>query len=162
MRTNRRNLLIGIGTAAVGSGAAIGSGALTQVQANRSLSVTTADDTNALISIEEHPNSPVSLSTESGPNSQTIISIDLSDLNDDATTTLSPILKITNTTSEDVGIEITTSGASGVTFESGGTDLSTTPVTVSSGGSIGVGVEVDTTGTVSGGTVTINADSGLA
>jgi hypothetical protein len=42
---NRRNVLIGIGTAAAGSGVVFGSGAFTQLQADRSVSIgVTADD----------------------------------------------------------------------------------------------------------------------
>lgn len=52
MRLNRRNVLIGIGTVAVGSGAALGSGAFTQVSAQRTMSVDVAGDANAFLALE--------------------------------------------------------------------------------------------------------------
>ena len=53
MKMNRRQALIGIGTLAVGSGAALGSGAFTSVEANRDVSVVTAGDADAALGIED-------------------------------------------------------------------------------------------------------------
>ena len=49
---NRRNVLLGLGTAAAGSGIVFGSGAFTQVQADRELVVTVEDDSAAVLGIE--------------------------------------------------------------------------------------------------------------
>ena len=51
---NRRNVLLGLGTAAAGSGIVFGSGAFTQVQAERDLTIGIDDDSNALL--ELNPN----------------------------------------------------------------------------------------------------------
>ena len=49
---NRRKVLLGIGTAAAGAGAVFGSGAFTQVEAQRDLTIGIDDDSDALIGIE--------------------------------------------------------------------------------------------------------------
>jgi len=48
---NRRSILLGFGTAAAGAGAVFGSGAFTQVQADRDLTVRVDEDSNALLGI---------------------------------------------------------------------------------------------------------------
>jgi len=48
---NRRKFLIGAGSLAAGSAAAMGTGAFTSVQANRNLSIQTAGDADAFLSI---------------------------------------------------------------------------------------------------------------
>jgi hypothetical protein len=52
MNVNRRNVLLGLGTAAAGSGAVFGSGAFTQVEAERSLSVTVDKDSAASVALK--------------------------------------------------------------------------------------------------------------
>jgi len=48
---NRRSILLGFGTAAAGAGAVFGSGAFTQVQADRDLTIRVDEDSNALLGI---------------------------------------------------------------------------------------------------------------
>ena len=48
---NRRTFLATLGTATAGTSAAVGTGAFTSVSANRSVSVRTADDSNALLGL---------------------------------------------------------------------------------------------------------------
>ena len=61
---NRRNVLLGLGTAAAGSGAVFGSGAFTQVQADRDVSINVTGDNNALLGIE--PTDNAALARRSG------------------------------------------------------------------------------------------------
>jgi hypothetical protein len=49
---NRRQALIGIGSLAVGSGAALGSGAFTSVEADRDVSIETAGDDSAYLTLD--------------------------------------------------------------------------------------------------------------
>lgn len=56
MQLHRRAILVGIGTAAVGSGAVFGSGAFTQVQATRDLTIGVDEDSTALLALEQNPN----------------------------------------------------------------------------------------------------------
>lgn len=53
---NRRNVLLGLGTAAAGSGIVFGSGAFTQVQAERSVTIGVDEDSNALLALEAGDN----------------------------------------------------------------------------------------------------------
>jgi hypothetical protein len=48
----RRTMLIGLGSVIAGGGAVLGTGAFTQVQADRSVSVNVAEDSTALVGIE--------------------------------------------------------------------------------------------------------------
>jgi len=64
MDMNRRSVLIGIGTAAVSTGAVFGSGAFTQVEADRTVSVAVADDSNAHVGLVD--NADVSAATTDG------------------------------------------------------------------------------------------------
>lgn len=51
MSMNRRNVLIGLGAVAAGGGAVLGSGAFSQVQAERTVSVTTAGDASGFLQL---------------------------------------------------------------------------------------------------------------
>lgn len=51
MDMNRRNVLIGVGAAAVGSGIVFGSGAFTQVSADRDITIEVDDDSQALLEL---------------------------------------------------------------------------------------------------------------
>lgn len=164
MRTSRRNLLIGIGTAAVGGGAVVGSGALTQVEANRSVTVDVADDSNAFIELEESDDPPGNfVNTASGTNGASVIELQLDNLNDDALTTVGPVFDITNTANENVAVQITNDGGGDLTFREyqGGPDLGSNWVTVDAGNTLQVEIEVDTQGTnaVSASEITVEADS---
>jgi len=76
---NRRKFLIGAGSLAAGSAAAMGTGAFTSVEANRSVTVNTSADSDALLRFEatsDNENGAYA-STDNGE-----IEIDLSDLSD--------------------------------------------------------------------------------
>lgn len=171
---NRRNLLIGIGTAAVGSGAVLGSGALTQVSADRTATVNTADDSSAIIELgipSGAPNVVTDGSTSTnGNNGQSIIDINLSNLNDNATTTLSPVFSIENGLDSAVGVKVTSSASGGVSIRTVGDGTSLTSDyynldasdTNTDGGTdyIEVELEIDTSTVTSGDiTLTIEADT---
>ena len=115
MRLTRRNALIGLGTVAAGAGVVGGSGAFTQVEAERTVNISTAGDGSAALTLEgtgsSHANEYVS--TSSGT-----IQLDLdgtssgstSGLNKNAKTTIDNLVKITNNGSQDLtklNVEIT-------------------------------------------------------
>lgn len=130
MRLNRRNVLIGIGTVAVGSGAALGSGAFTQVSAERTMTVDVAGDANAFLALEAVAST--SAVTDTGGTDSNELEIDLSDsltgaagqgVNDNATTyigelddTVSPptiptaAFTITNNGADPVDVSVSVSG----------------------------------------------------
>jgi hypothetical protein len=164
---NRRNVLIGIGTAAAGSGAVLGSGALTSVSANRTLSITTVDDDTASTNVQLSADSSLVTNTGSGNNGQSQLEISLDNLNDDATTTLDPAFTVTNNVGDGVGVKVTSS-IGGVTLEteSSGQTITSFPSgsgddhNLDDGGSVSVVVEVDTaTATDASGTITVEADT---
>ena len=92
MAMNRRNVLIGLGTVAAGGGAAIGTGAFSQVEAERNVGLTPAGDgsANVEISVDEASNA---ITTASG--SSNTIGIDGANLNYDAITNVNQVLTIT-------------------------------------------------------------------
>ena len=90
MAMNRRNVLIGLGAVAAGGGAALGTGAFSTVEAERTVSLSAADDNNANVelSVDETSNAI----SDSGSNT---INIDGENLNYDAITTVDGALTIT-------------------------------------------------------------------
>ncbi|WMT06074.1 hypothetical protein NP511_11835 [Natrinema thermotolerans] len=52
MRMNRRNVLVGLGTIVAGGGAALGTGAFSSVEAERTVTVETAGDANAFLGLD--------------------------------------------------------------------------------------------------------------
>jgi len=95
----RRKFLIGAGSTAIGASALVGSGAFTSVSANRSLIVETADDADALLGIAStgSANANDYVDDSGDAVSITIESDEGGDgVNDDATTYINDLLKITN------------------------------------------------------------------
>ena len=159
MAMNRRNVLIGLGTVAAGGGAALGTGAFSQVEADRTVNVTTSDDASALLafSVDTSYNGISDDSgTADGTNDQNIVQIDLVDINDEATTTFDAALTVTNNGSEQVTLTASTV-PTGLTFSGPNNDFSGGGETITTGGSVDIDISVDTTETISGDTVTFDA-----
>jgi len=96
----RRNLLIGMGSLAAGGAATIGTGAFTSVQANRTVTIATADDSDAYLAFDQ---TDATNSSYVGTNSNGSIYIDLDNnsvsgdgLNANATTQINDLFKIRN------------------------------------------------------------------
>jgi hypothetical protein len=167
MNLNRRNVLIGIATVAMITGAALGSGAFTSVEADRALNVGLADDSNAIL--EMGANSSL-VGTTTGTNGQTILQIDLQQLNDDAVTQIAPAFYIHNEMGEPVGVTIN-NAPSGVTLETNtnGQDITSAPAAgddhaLGTGDTVSVDMTIDSTGSLTTGsnTITIEANTTLA
>lgn len=92
MRMNRRNVLVGLGTIVAGGGAALGTGAFSSVEANRTVSVTTAGDADALVAF----NITSSLLEGTEGSDDEMIQFDLEDLNIGAITRFDGGFEITN------------------------------------------------------------------
>lgn len=106
MDLNRRSVLLGLGTAAATVGGAFASGAFSSVEATRTVNLNTADDTNALLSFQA--NSPagdniIATEDESG---SSVIKIEQTDLNENATTTFTGALAVGNSGGKDVGLSV--------------------------------------------------------
>ncbi|WP_276258740.1 hypothetical protein [Haloglomus litoreum] len=116
MAMNRRNVLIGLGAVAVGGGAAFGSGAFSQVEAARTVDVTTTGDANGFIGIEgdnEYVNNDADSSSSE-------LTIDLGApgdqaFNPNAVTELDGVVTITNNNQEGEAVDISLSTDGGST-----------------------------------------------
>jgi hypothetical protein len=107
MKMNRRQALIGIGSLAVGSGAALGSGAFTSVEANRDVTLQTSGDSSAYLSLvgdDEY------ISNDGTGDS--VLTIDLgagtpgSGFNNDAITEVAGIVEISNSAADSSSFDI--------------------------------------------------------
>lgn len=162
MRTNRRNLLIGLATATVGGGAAFGSGAFSQVEADRTVNISVTDDNNSSTLLQLSANADTALVTNDG-NSSSELKFNLDNLNDNAVTTVSPAFTVTNNGGQNVAVRVRAMdtdastdaevGAFSFTSNTNGNDMTTYPASgddnnLTSGGSVTVDMQVDSdTGT---------------
>ncbi|WP_204366745.1 hypothetical protein [Natrinema versiforme] len=101
---NRRNVLVGLGTIVAGGGAALGTGAFSSVEAERTVSVTTAGDDSAFLGISGNSDY-----VQDGDSNTSEFVIDLGSygdqegdgFNENAKTVLNDVLTITNQGSDD-------------------------------------------------------------
>jgi len=108
MKMNRRQALIGIGSLAVGSGAALGSGAFTSVTAERDVNVNISGDSSALLGVSV-VGDEVTNST-SGENTVTISFGSTTGFNDNAVTELGNVLDLDNNGSSQIVASLGTGG----------------------------------------------------
>ncbi|MGB9956597.1 hypothetical protein ACOZ4B_09440 [Haloferax prahovense] len=191
MAINRRNILIGLGALVGGGGALVGTGAFTTVSAAREVSVDTAGDANAYLTIEGDDN------YVSNDNSDTLtINLGGADdsgtdrgFNQNAVTTLSDVVTITNNSADGTGATVgvstdapsnspTASGSASFVFGDGSGnavavvtfyvgDASTdaidsgSTVDLSSGNSAALDVEIDTTDSTLNNAGSIDAEPSL-
>jgi hypothetical protein len=101
---NARTLLIGIGIVAVVTGGVLGSGALTQVNAERSATVTTTGDASAAIGLSAAPGVDSTINSTS-TTADGELQIAFNNINLNATTTTTAF-QVTNNLNEPVGIQI--------------------------------------------------------
>ena len=86
MTMNRRNVLIGLGTVAAGGGAALGTGAFSQVEAERTVNIDVNGDASA--AVELTANTSVRGVTQDGSGANNELSIELTNVNDGALTSI--------------------------------------------------------------------------
>jgi hypothetical protein len=136
MKIDRRKTLIGLGTLASGSGILFGTGAFTQVTAERSVSASITTDSNANLALTPDNNNITTTSNSPGSRLQ----VDVSSLNENATTVFGSVFTIDNNGEDGVGIRITayddsdtdvTGGA--LTFSSNANDQDLTSFPTASG-----------------------------
>ncbi|PSP78391.1 hypothetical protein BRC81_07535 [Halobacteriales archaeon QS_1_68_20] len=151
---NRRNALIGLGSLAVGGGALFGSGAFSQVQADRTASFSVTNDGSALLGLSG--DGSYVTETNTGPAGASTIEFQFTKLNDNASSTFEGVLTITNNTQDgaDKSVYIQDDGtvtAGGVIdfVDSAGTEGSivgsANAATLAAGDSITCDVVIDTT-----------------
>lgn len=162
MKLNRRNALIGLGAIATGGGALFGSGAFSQVEADRTMTVSLSDDSTAELTLN---GTSTYATTETGTNGSNILRLEFNNLNDDAVSTFDGVFEITNNDSDgnDHSVQVVSSGEIDGTIidfqDSGGTSLVDNPQTVTNGSTITVTIVIDSRSAVSNSqTVTIRAN----
>lgn len=77
---NRRQLLAGLGAAAAGGGAALGTGAFTSVEANRQVDVQVADEDQAYLALDASSNDNGIFVTDSGDSTNNQLGLDFNDV----------------------------------------------------------------------------------
>lgn len=147
MKMNRRNALVGLGGLAIGGGALFGSGAFTQVEADRSVSVNTADDSDALIAFTNLNGDYVTYNADGA------IEIDITDVNIDGSLTIDDAFTIENNHTEQVNLNDPWSeDENNITVELTAASSSLDAET----GTTTVDVEVDTTDATSSATLDVD------
>lgn len=166
---NRRQLLAGLGAAAAGGGAALGTGAFTSVEADRSVNVSVADEDQAYLALDKLSAASYPNATFVSQNASTGISIDINDATGteddgdgvglDSVYEFDNLFQVKNQGTQDVDLSITTLSdsdfdpdASGLSVEFyDGTDSSTSldpdtgsSVTISTGNSVNIGLKITT------------------
>jgi len=125
MKMNRRKALIGIGSLAVGSGAALGSGAFTTVEASRDVTVQTTSDDSAALGLSSS-SSYVNNNASSG-----VLTIDIGSvgnaLNEDAVTTLNEVVTVSNNSADGNAKTVSLASASSPPADSAINDSGTDP-----------------------------------
>jgi len=138
----RRKFIIGAGALGAGISTAIGTGAFTSVEAERSFSVATAGDAEAYLR----------MTAADSPNAQYVdeqsdtLSVTLDSLNENAVTTVDDLFLLQNEGTQAISVYLTDS-SDAVTFEADGSSVEGVDgaVRLGVGESVTVDVEVDTT-----------------
>ncbi|WP_380683122.1 hypothetical protein [Saliphagus infecundisoli] len=138
MRMNRRNVLAGIGMTVVAGGGALASGAFSQVEADRSVSVTTAGDGSALLQFDVDDSYNGIDDTGDG-----VVALTFQDINQDAVTTFEGALTVTNNGSDDVSLSASNVPAAITFTDANGTDLANGVDIPSGGNSANFDIEID-------------------
>lgn len=100
MRMNRRNVLLGLGTVVAGGGAALGTGAFSQIEADRTASISVASDSTALLTLGGDTTSQLINETDG------TLGIDQGNINLEAKTTVDQGIDITNNGGQEVSISV--------------------------------------------------------
>lgn len=114
---NRRTILLALGAAAVLTGIVFGTGAFTQVEADRNVTVNVSDDSDAFLALEQAPANSEYVTNATGGAGRNVVEISLDDtsgasglgVNDNAVTNVTPVLNVTNQGTQPV--DVTVSGA---------------------------------------------------
>ncbi|TQQ79551.1 hypothetical protein [Halonotius roseus] len=165
MQLTRRNTIIGLGTVAAGAGIISGSGAFDSVEANRSFEVSVTGDGGALLGLNA-TNDTIAGEEPGGAGGNEVIFFEINDsetggdasLNEDSTTRFNDAFSITNNNDQTVLVSILLpSGMEGVSFTladeralydqpgSSPTDLVEESVELTTGESISLDLQIDTT-----------------
>jgi len=160
MQLTRRNTIIGLGTLAAGAGVIGGSGAFDSVEANRSFEVSVSGDAGALLGLEA-TNDTIAGMESGGAGGNDVIFFEINDaeaggdaaVNENAVTEFFDAFSVTNNGTQDVNLSIELpASVSGIAFtladergDANPTDLASESYELTSGSSISVDLQIDTT-----------------
>lgn len=154
MKLNRRNTLIGLGTIVGGGGAALGTGAFSTVEADRTVDFGTTGDADALLAFEVNSETLEGENDEDGQ-----IEINVEDLNEDATTRFDGAITVTNNGENDVELSIR-DGPEDMRIEHGGENLNSEEVSIGNDGlDLDVIFDIDGDASTEDGEVTFVAEA---
>ncbi|MFP8952011.1 hypothetical protein ACLI4Z_03420 [Natrialbaceae archaeon A-arb3/5] len=134
MRMNRRNVLVGLGTIVAGGGAALGTGAFSSVEATRDVDLNTTGDSDALLQLVDGGSELVTVAEGQ-------LELGSDSLNEDATTTATAAIEVTNNGQNNVGFSVRDDGFDVLDFEVGGESIVGSPVDLDADG--GNTLEID-------------------
>ncbi len=100
MKMNRRNVLVGLGTIVASGGAALGTGAFSSVEADRTVNLQTSGDSSALLQLD--PAGTQNVASQTGDT----LEFDQHSVNENARTEFQPGFTITNNGDNSVGVYI--------------------------------------------------------
>jgi hypothetical protein len=162
MPTSKRKWVAALGLVAVMTGVVFGTGAFTQVQAERTVDVDVADDSDAFLGIYETTGDYTQV--DAGPAGANTVEIVLNDssaangigVNDRAVTTVDSVINVSNEGTQPVDIRVD-SAPTGVNL----TGLPATGVSVGTNVTVGVNVSTDPDVDISGGQLTGDIQQGI-
>ena len=99
MSPRRRSVIVGLGSLVAGLGTVVGSGAFSSVSADRTVSIETTGDTDALLGIETGDDGSKYVDDDSDT-----VEVAIEEANDDAVTAVDRLLKVTNNGAEEVTV----------------------------------------------------------
>ncbi|QKY20962.1 DUF1102 domain-containing protein [Halolamina sp. CBA1230] len=172
---DRRKFIAGLGSLTAAGAAGIGTGAFTSVSADRTVSVSVADDSSAFLTLKQHVGGRPNQVFSSYEDGQLVLDFDETDVggggvNQDAVTEFANVFKLENhgTQAVNVWFEHDIPGVTFYRFDPDSNSLdspSNAKIGLGTGAHMKIGVEVDTTASGAGdvdslsGTVTIHASA---
>jgi len=152
MKLTRRNALIGLGSLVAGSGALVGTGAFSSVEADRTVNINTSGDSSAQLGIGAGSGATSIVGTETDDGVDQF-KLEQTDLNADALTTFSDAVEVSNNGNSEVGFYISSATGLGdsatLDIEQDGTSVvgSNNAVSLTTSTPIDLDVVVDLQGT---------------
>lgn len=158
MKMNRRNALLGLGAIATGGGALFGSGAFSSVEADRTMTVGFSSDSTAELKLT--PTSTYASETSgTGTNSQNVLELSFSNLNDDAVSEFDGVFQVENNDSDGTSHDVYVKNAGDVDgtkvdfLDSSDTSIvgsaSANTSAMAAGATESIGVQIDSTNAIS-------------
>jgi len=149
MALSRKNVLVGIALAAVVSGLALGSGAFTQVEATRGVDLGVNGDSSALLAFSPGDGADGIIQNQTADGDAQVISLNQTNLNENATTRFDRALNVTNNGDDPVALSVSGTEKS-LDIQIAGNNTAIGPsqsITIGSADSQHFDVVIDTTGT---------------